>query len=496
MVCSRAVTTILSCVLSVLALGCDRPGSQSGATVTIFHINDIYEIDAIDGGRAGGLSRTATVLRRLKRTEPPVLMTLGGDYLSPAAIASAIVDGEPLAGRQMVDVLNHVGVDWAVFGNHEFDVSESAFRSRLAEGRFRVIASNVSDVNGRPFAGTVRSAIVPVDAGNRVIRLGLIGLTTAATIRPWVRYSDPIVAAREQLEQMTGKVDAIVALTHLPLDDDQELVTRVPAIDVVLGGHEHENWLARRGPGFTPIIKADANVRSAAVVTLRFADGNTRPSVSSRLEIIDQRVEQASDVQEVVQKWMALAFNAFRANGLDLEMRVADLTEPLDAREWTVRNQSGRLTDLMTAALDREAGGVDVTILNGGSIRLEDVLPPGVVTGYEVLRLLPFGGHVTRATLDGALLRSVLEIGMTNRGTGGFLQVRGATRDDRQWIVKGKPLDVSARYTVAMTDFLLTGGEINLGFLTRTNPGVHDVRDLRDVRLAVITELQEQYPPK
>jgi 5'-nucleotidase len=123
-------------------------------------------------------------------------------------------------------------------------------------------------------------------------------------------------------------------------------------------------------------------------------------------------------------------------------------------------------------------------------------LQPGVVTGYEVLRLLPFGGHVTRATLDGALLRSVLEIGMTNRGTGGFLHVRGATRDDRQWLVKGKPLDVSSRYTVATSDFLLTGGEINLGFLTRANPGVHDVQDLRDVRLAVITELQQQYPPK
>jgi hypothetical protein len=49
---------------------------------------------------------------------------------------------------------------------------------------------------------------------------------------------------------------------------------------------------------------------------------------------------------------------------------------------------------------------------------------------------------------------------------------------------------------VATSDFLLTGGEINLGFLTRGNPGVHDVQDLRDVRLAVITELQQQYPPK
>jgi hypothetical protein len=47
-----------------------------------------------------------------------------------------------------------------------------------------------------------------------------------------------------------------------------------------------------------------------------------------------------------------------------------------------------------------------------------------------------------------------------------------------------------------MPDFLLTGGEINLGFLNRTNPAVHDVQDLRDVRLAVIDELRQQYPPK
>ena len=65
-------------------------------------------------------------------------MTLGGDYLSPSAIGTAVVDGQPLAGRQMVDVLNHVGVDWAVLGNHEFDVSEAAFRARLAEEPFSV----------------------------------------------------------------------------------------------------------------------------------------------------------------------------------------------------------------------------------------------------------------------------------------------------------------------------------------------------------------------
>jgi hypothetical protein len=103
---------------------------------------------------------------------------------------------------------------------------------------------------------------------------------------------------------------------------------------------------------------------------------------------------------------------------------------------------------------------------------------------------------VTRAAFDGALLRSVLDTGVTNRGTGGFLHARGAVRDGNQWTIAGKPLDVSARYTVAVTDFLMSGGETNLGFLTRTNPAVHDVQDLRDVRMALIAELQQQYPPR
>ena len=276
-------------------------------------------------------------------------MTLGGDYLSPSAIGTAVVDGQPLAGRQMVDVLNHVGVDWAVLGNHEFDVSEAAFRARLAESRFRVVSSNVSDVNGQPFPGTVRSAIVPVQAGGRTIRLGIIGLTIDSSRRPWVLYAPPVAAAREQLAQLQGKVDAVIALTHLSLAGDQDLVTQVPGIDLVLGGHEHENWLLRRGSAFTPIVKADANVRTVAIVTLTFGRARTRPTVAARFDVLDQNVRQDPKVQGVVQKWTSVAFDAFRKSGFEPTRVVATVTEPLDGRESTVRNQPGRLTDLITA---------------------------------------------------------------------------------------------------------------------------------------------------
>src|SRR5688572_24745099 len=487
---------LLLFLLSVLAAPQTGVDAQSRPTVTIFHINDVYEIDAIEGGRYGGLSRAATVLQQLERSRSPVLMTLGGDYLSPSAIGTAVVDGQALGGRQMVDVLNHVGLDWAVLGNHEFDVPEAAFRARVAEGRFAIVSSNVTDVNGRPFPGTVPSAVVPVRAGGRTIRIGLIGLTIDSNRRPWVRYSPPVAAAREQIAQLKGKTDAIIALTHLSLAGDQDLVTQVPDINLVLGGHEHENWLLRRGPQFTPIVKADANVRTVAVVTLTFGRANTRPTVTSRFDVLDDSVRQDSKVESVVQKWTTIAFDAFRKNGFEPDRVVAVVNESLDGRESTVRNQPGRLTDLITASFDREAGGVDVAILNGGSVRIDDVVQAGPITEYDVIRILPFGGRITRATIDGAVLASILDIGVSNRGTGGYLHTRGATRDGSQWLINGKPLDVSARYTVALTDFLMSGGETNLGFLTRTNPAVHDVQDLRDVRLALIAELRAQYAAK
>jgi len=74
--------------------------------------------------------------------------------------------------------------------------------------------------------------------------------------------------------------------------------------------------------------------------------------------------------------------------------------------------------------------------------------------------------------------------------------VWGARKEGGAWLVNGKPIDPAARYAVAMPDFLLTGAEVNMGFLTRTSPQVHDVQQLRDIRRAVIVELARTYPAR
>jgi 5'-nucleotidase len=290
-------------------------------------------------------------------------------------------------------------------------------------------------------------------------------------------------------------VDAVIALTHLDLADDQELAVQCPEIDVVLGGHEHENWYLRRGPNFIPLVNADANVRSVAVVSMTFGKALSRPTVSTRLQLVDDRIARDPTVEFQIRRWSDLAFEGFRKAGFSPERIIATTTETLDGREIAVRNHPVRLANLILAGFVREAGPADLALLNSGAIRIDDTIPAGPFTEYDAIRVLPFGGTVLRASLDGSLVATVLDIGLKNQGTGGYLQTWGVSREDNQWLVQGRPLDPLRRYMVVLPDFLLTGREVNLPFLTRANPGVHDVQEFRDLRKALIDELHAAYPP-
>jgi 5'-nucleotidase len=351
-----------------------------------------------------------------------------------------------------------------------------------------MVSSNVTDASGALFPKTVRSAVVPIKTPGGVVRVGLIGLTIDTNKQPWVKYAPPIDAAESAIAEIKGQYDVLVALTHLSLAGDQQLAEQVPAIDLILGGHEHENWIVERGLYFTPIIKADANAHSLAVVTIRVPalprrPGNTaRPTISARLVHVDPSIKEGPKTAAEVKKWVDLGFQAFRDQGFDPFNVVATIDEPLYGRESAVRNGPTDLTELIVDGMRYDAG-TQMVVFNSGSIRIDDTVPPGPVTQYDVIRILPFGGKTLKATFTGALLKRVLEIGNQNRGTGGYLQTVGVP----------ETIDPAARYTLAITEFLLTGGEQNLGFLTRQNPEITDISEFRDVRLALIDALKRRW---
>ena len=87
----------------------------------------------------------------------------------------------------------------------------------------------------------------------------------------------------------------------------------------------------------------------------------------------------------------------------------------------------------------------------------------------------------------------MLDTGVKNEGNGGYLQTANVTRDaSGAFLIQGKPIDPAKRYSVAIADYLLTGLEANLAYLTDKNPGVHGTSELRDIRQAVIDELKRQ----
>lgn len=486
---------VLILVLLVLAIALIKPAFAQPVDITLLQFNDVYEITPVAGGKIGGLARVATIRKRLLAQNPHTYTILAGDFFSPSALGTAKVNGEPLAGQQMVAVLNAMGLEYATFGNHEFDLKEDQFYRRLKESRFKWFSSNVFDAAGKSFPDVPLSEIINVKSKNgSVLKIGLIGVTIDSNRPNYVSYRDPIETAREQVQALKGRVDIIVAVTHLNLAKDQELAESVPEIDLVLGGHEHENIQQWRGSDLTPLFKADSNVRTVYIHHLHYNPKNRSLQVESRLTPLTADIPEDPETAKVVQEWLERGFQGFRANGFAPEKLVATTAVTLDGLEASVRNRPTLLTELIALGMLREVKDADLAIFNGGSIRIDDVIPAGPVSEYDVIRIIPFGGNILAVSMEGQVLKRVLDQGMANQGTGGYLQTANVSLspDSRTWLIAGQPLDLNRRYLVAINDFLLKGKEKNLEFLMPEQPGVQVIEKKRDIRFALIDELKRQ----
>jgi 5'-nucleotidase len=217
-------------------------------------------------------------------------------------------------------------------------------------------------------------------------------------------------------------------------------------------------------------------------------------AVDSELVVVSDAIPEDPAVAAEVARWQELAFDAFRQDGFEPTETVAETTVELDGREASVRHFPTALTELIARAFRAEAAGAVAALYNSGSIRIDDVLPPGPVTQYDVIRILPFGGKVLTVDVAGGLLGQALDRGATLTGKGGFLQTANVAGGPGAWQVDGTPLDPGRTYRVAMTDYLAGGNESGLEFL-KPGPDLTVVAENRDQRMAVIDELRREYPP-
>jgi 5'-nucleotidase len=436
----------------------------------LVHINDVYEIAALDGGRSGGLARVATLKKRLQKRADAVFLCLAGDFLSPSALGRALMDGRAVAGAQMIAALNAAGLDFAAFGNHEFDLEPQELQARLDESKFTWLSANLyrrTEHGFQPFVQNGRPvdsfAVLRVRKKNAVFRLGLTGVTLNFAMPPYAKYTDAGAALDKVAAMLKDSTDALVAMTHLNFREDWNLASSRPEWALFMGGHEHEN-LYRRTPKGTVVAKADANARSAYVHLFTFRPRTRRVRLRSRLIALDDKIRPDPQTQRVVDDWMNRGKAAYRAMGFEPDAFVAQLTQELDGTEAAVRNTSNPLTRLMAEAFWAAGDSVEFAFFNAGSIRLDDKLR-GTLTQYDLFRLLPFGGKLVQAQVDGQTLLEIKAAGEANRGTGGFLHWHGDTA----------AIEPSRFYRVVFNEFLLSGRERNMSFFTPAR-----LREIRD----------------
>ena len=371
-------------------------------------VNDVYVADTMADGN-GGLARVATVRHRLA-DQGPVLFVLAGDVLSPSLLSKYY------SGRQMVEAFNAAKLDYATFGNHEFELPLDTLERRIDESHFKWISSNCTRADGSAFPKVLPWDTVRV-SGQKV---GIFGLTLQGAYRKAYRCADPDSAARQAVDTLVAQgAELVVGLTHQTIEADRDLLAREPRLDLILGGHEHEahdSVVSNRH-----VLKADANSRSAQFVTLWGGKGAWRQAVG--LVKIDDRLPDDTAVAAVVERWE----DSLRAR-LGPERLVGRTAVAIDARDALGRRQESMLGDLVADAM-RSGTGADAALLNAGTMRLDDVIRPGPLSSYQLESIFLFQDEtrVLVVPLTGARLRAVLEHGVADGslGKGGFLQVSG-----------------------------------------------------------------------
>lgn len=480
-------------------------GDNGKIGITIVQINDVYEIAPLDGGKAGGMARVATVKKEQLNKNANTIMVIAGDFLSPSVYNSLKFEGNRIRGKQMVDAMNTAGVDMAVFGNHEFDIPEADVQSRINESAFQWVSSNTFNKKGNDMIPFVKNGVpfpetcirTFTDADGTTARIGFIGLTLPFNKAAYVGYTDVFTAAQKYYDQLKDSCDAVIAITHQALDDDIKLARQIPGLALIIGGHEHERHYAKIGNVY--ITKADANAKSAYIINLNLDKKNKALKLKADILDINEKIAFDAATDAVVKKWTDIANKSYASLGFDATKVCMQTGEPLDGREAYIRTQQTNFTRLIVAAMEKASPAADAVIINSGSIRVDDILQMPV-TQYDVIRSLPFGGSIMEADMKGSLLIKILDAAKNNVGSGGFLQYSAAlSNNNNTWLLKNVPVDANKVYKIAITDFLMTGGEANLGFLTKDNPDMvkvypvfTDLNDSRsDVRRAIIRYMEE-----
>ena len=457
LVCFVSFSLLLSALLScVLPPSHSRPGDTEH--LTILYLNDLHgqlePFSADEGKMVGGAARLATLVERIRaengRLGRHTLFLVAGDLFLGSSL-SALYKGE---GE--LKFLNRVRPDAMTLGNHEFDFGMQVLLERVRQAAFPVVSANIYRGQERLFP-----PVVFKDLGGR-LRVGILGLITRDTAQlahpnniAGITFSDPVAEANKLAVEIRRGSDIFIALTHTGVEIDKRLAREVRGLDVVIGGHDH---IALPDPlkiGEVWICQAQNRGLFLGRLDLKI-EGKKAVKVGGTLIPVTEELEEDREVKAMVSSYRSKFEHKLKEIVGKTRVRLVGEPEKIRRMETNLGN--------LVADVMRKAGLTDIALVNGGSIR--GSIEEGAITLEDIWRVFPYDSQAARVELTGSQIEDVFNhsVSLGPGLSGGFLQLSGLSlvigpsgpTDIR---IQGNPLQRDRYYSIAITDFMLAGGD-------------------------------------
>jgi 2',3'-cyclic-nucleotide 2'-phosphodiesterase (5'-nucleotidase family) len=456
-------------LLVVTALGSCRSAPRE---MVIFHTNDIHGHFTAepadwrdDRALTGGVSALSYSLDSLRRTCPRSFYVDAGDLMTGNPVCNIEYNG--VKGGALLEMLQRCGITAMCLGNHEFDLGADHLRDFVAASPYPVLCANLREKNsGAP----VTSAAYTVEGqGLRVGLVGVLlddvaGVVSRQALEPFV-VDDAAASAQREIDRLDPTTDLIVILSHLGVDADSVMATKLRRADVIVGGHSHTCLEKPKRVNGIIIVQAGSYLKNLGVLRLR-VDGDSVVSDSGYL--VELRLPKNPPHSDV----------ASLADSLEIviQAQYGQVIGDLETAWQSSYNSGSNVGNWICDRL-RERYRTDIALVNAGGIR--GSVDPGPVTKLDVLQLLPFTNSTVLFDATGSELRKLAgEQARAQRlHTHGVLEMSGmsvefSAHDSSVMIrnvrVGGKPLDDNRTYHVASIDYVaLSQWDRYLGFEPR-----------------------------
>lgn len=476
-------------------------GTESKGVV-ILHTNDVHcGFEADDS--SFGVADLAAYKAHLEDEGYDVILVDAGDFVQGGVIGT-LSDGE-----YPMQIMNELGYDVAVPGNHEFDYGMDTFFKLTGEAEFPYLSVNFTDLrtDEKPF-----QAYTIIDAEQ--YRIAFVGLTTPETTtssRPsnfqdedgnfiyGFLGSDDGTALYTAVQNAIDAAyadgaDYVFAIGHMGdyVYDDRwssiAVFEHVSGLTGFIDGHSHSEiigegwdksgndvWLTSTGTKLQTIgqitITPERQVNCELISKDDYAVSTDENSAEYKA------YQKMSDfIAGIDEQYNELAGTVVART--DVELTVNDP----ETGERAVRNSETNLGDLCADAY-RAKTGADIGLINGGGVRAN--IAAGDITYGNIIDVQPFGNSLCVVEATGQQILDCLEMGAVHapEENGGFMQVSGlsytvntyipssVTTDEngnftgvdgeyrvKNVLVNGEPLDLEKVYTVASHNYLLLNG--------------------------------------